>query len=297
MVSRKQKIVLTGGNGFVGKALVNQLKMDNEVVVLDRNSGNADGIKYLNYNYCEISQEQLQGVDQLIHLAWSSVPATSLTYEQELTENIQPSVRLFDLAIKAKIKRIIYFSSAGAVYGDVSVPFRETGPTKPKSTHGRAKLEVENYLKDNISFSNWIIVRPTNIIGLGQKAKRGHGLIPTILQSVNANQELIISGNAKKDYLAINDLVKAVSLFIGDPNIRGIYNIGSGQIFSTLEIVAYAEELLSKKINYRLLPLRENDIERVEVDISRLKEVCSWEPREDIHSLFKLLFLAYFDEI
>jgi UDP-glucose 4-epimerase len=293
MAKSKLKILITGGNGFVGKALVNQLKMDNEVVVLDRNKGNEDGIKYLNYNYCEITQEQLQGVDQLIHLAWTSVPATNLSYEQELSENVQPLIRLFKLAYEARVKQIIYFSSAGAVYGNVKVPFVEDGPTKPISTHGKAKLEVEKFLKGNSNSTNWIIVRPTNIIGIEQKAKRGQGLIPTILQSIRSNKELVINGNAKKDYLAIDDLVKAVSLLILNPNVKGIFNIGSGQVFSTLEIVALVEKELNKKINYRLLPLRENDVERVEVDTSKIVNYLNWSPQVRIKQLIQQIIISY----
>lgn len=290
--SKAKKILVTGGAGFIGSHLVQELAKNNQVKVIDSKVGSIPSVEYLIGDYVSICDCDLSKIDTIIHLAWRSTPASGISLEKEFSENVEPTCEFVRRAKKNGVHNFIFLSSAGAVYGKCDSPCLESQPLKPVSNYGKGKMAVEEYLCQ-IASKNFrvTVLRPTNVIGLGQKLRLGQGLIPAIIHSHLTGERLVIRGNAKKDYLAVTDLVNAIELSLAREVPWSVYNIGSGQLLSTKQIVELSESVWGKPLNVTTSPRKKTDPQRVEVSIAKIKEELGWQPKVEIESLLTQIFV------
>jgi UDP-glucose 4-epimerase len=285
---------LIGGAGFIGRHLVHYLhSKGNEISVIGR-SGISDNIfppdvAYFAGDYGDekFLLDVINDVDCVVNLAYSS--ALKLSFEdpiKDLMVNLPPNNTLFKSIHQTSVKKLIFVSSGGTVYGKAtSLPIHEDHPTNPISSYGITKLVIEKYalMYHELSDLPVICVRPSNVYGEGQKPYTGQGFIPTAIASVLDGREITIFGQTGtiRDYIHVSDTVRGIvsAAEFGSPG--DIYNIGTG-IGKTnreiLKIISQHAKAADLEVKIKPMPTRSFDVPANVLDSARLKSVSGWQP-------------------
>jgi len=283
------KIIVLGGNGFIGTHLVRALSKDCEVVSVGRTPTNVKlpEVRYVcdTIDNTRLLAELVADADTIIHLASDTTPGSSeLQPSIEATNNLLPTLRLLELLQSYHDVHLIYVSSGGAVYGANREGLHsEDSVISPPAYYGAGKAAIEMFLNAyHQQTSNTVtIVRPSNVYGPGQRAKRTFGLIPTIFQCLDENRPLHVWGDGSnlRDYLFIDDLVILLKNVVQHRSGRGleILNAGYGTAYSILQVCQCIEEITGKKLSIQFHPRRRVDLEHVALDSRRAAESFGWE--------------------
>ncbi len=196
-----------GGAGFIGRHLVRELLRTGRTVRVAGRRDRALTKLPVEVEYCQgdirnqdFVSQVLQDVDEVVDLAYSTVPKTS--YENpllDITDNLPSSVGLFDVASRLPIKKLVFVSSGGTVYGESQIlPITETHPTNPISPYGITKLALEKYAQfyHKLQGLPVVCVRPANPYGEGQRAFEGQGFVSTAVASILTGREITIFGES-----------------------------------------------------------------------------------------------------
>lgn len=244
------RIILLGA-GFIGFHLSKALHERAELVVINR-SGVMEAQRFPGVTYIQgdCTNEQLlkqviRPDDVVVFLAYNSVPKTSFEEPlKDINENLPMAVSIFNVVKDIPIKKIIYISSGGTIYGKTpeASPICEKHSTNPISPYGITKLSIEKYAHFYAALFNLpvIIARPSNPFGEHQLPFKGQGFIATAIASMLRGQDITIFGKhgTIRDYLYIDDLTSAlVALIFRTTPFGEIYNIGSGQGMSNIDIL------------------------------------------------------------
>lgn len=292
------KTTLIGGSGFIGSYLSSFLRAKGrEVSVIGRSINTKNQLqKEISYLSGDITNKKfadsfLSSSDEIIYLAHNSTPRTSFDNPfADLNENLITAVSFFEIACQYPIKKIIYISSGGAVYGESEHhSITEDHPTNPISPYGITKLAIEKYAylfykKNSLPV---VCLRPSNVFGSTQKPFIGQGFISTAIASILTNKEIIIYGEkgTTRDYLYINDFAKAVFLALEFALPGQIYNIGSGIGMSNNDIIdkLKANYMLKEKLfNISYNASRPSDVNFNILNSSKFKKLSSWTPEYTI---------------
>jgi UDP-glucose 4-epimerase len=291
------KIVVFGGGGFIGSQLATALfDMDNEVIAFDKPTA-----KYINilekkgvhvYRGDLLNLEDLHKVldsaEIVFHLVSTTVPKTSNENPIfDINSNLIGTLHLLDAAKNHKVRKIVFSSSGGTVYGNPKeIPISEEHPTNPICSYGIIKLTIEKYLQMfwTLYGVDYSILRISNAYGNGQKVNLNQGVIPTIISKTLAGEEIKVwgSGLAVRDYIYVDDVVSA---FLDVLNYRGqerIFNIGSGIGYSVIEIISIIQKELGKSVLYCKDNNSDISVQKNILDITRAKRELNWIPRIDI---------------
>jgi len=285
------KVLVLGGNGFIGSHIVDKLLAANyEVRVFDRSEeiyrSPLPGVdyRYGNFNDSFAIAEALHDIEIVIHLICSSVPATSnLDPEEDIKSNLLSTVSLLENMRKKNIHRMVYLSSGGTVYGNVDENIVcEDHPLNPICSYGIVKLTVEKYLFMYQQLYGFVptIIRPSNPYGPRQGRTGLQGLIGTFLNKIIAGNPIEIWGNGEivRDHFFITDLAQAVLMAI-EKGAMGIFNVGSGQGYSINQILLTLKEIQPFKFDVKYQERREFDVQRVVLDISKAQRTLAWQPK------------------
>lgn len=288
-MTKKNNILLIGGAGFIGtnllKAFINNDSYT--IFVLETPFTNVFKLQYLEKNITIFKgvladYDLLESIivdhkiDIVIHLVSTLIPGSSYDdYKREFENIIFPTVRLMSLCAEKNIK-FVYFSSGGTIYGNNShEKFIETDLREPISYYGLSKQIIE----DSILFEHrrgnlrYLIVRPSNPFGPGQSLNGVQGLIAVAIGKVLANEPIVIwgDGSSVRDYIYIDDLVKAMYELIDKDIENEILNIGSGIGYSINEILSHLKNIVEEKLNVQYETSRSVDVSSVILDISKLQ--------------------------
>lgn len=286
------RVVIVGGAGFVGCAVVDLLRARGfDVCVADsptRLARSADlltGVEQWSFRFGTDdpkSMTPLQGAHVLVHLACTTDPALSMeTVAYDADSNIGPSIRLFDAAVAAGVKRVIFASSGGTVYGvPEQLPIGESSPTRPLSAYGVSKLAIENYLS-LYSALDGITLRIANPYGAYQFRGASVGVIARYLLAHARGEAVEVWGDGRviRDYLAIDDVAEAFVHAITSALPAGPYNIGSGIGASINDIISIIGTQTGAPLRARYLESRPYDVPAVVLDHSRFARATGWRPR------------------
>lgn len=281
------RIVLIGGNGFIGASFIEYIQNEGmEVVCCDLKIPDERTKKTayicMEKEDMEFYRNLLQEEDIVIILKWRGVPATYMDMGRELVENnIVGTMILIEACIEKQIKKIIFASSGGAVYGDTDrLPVREEDVAKPISLYAVQKLMVEEYLKyvSRINGINTIILRIANPFGAKQKPFTGQGIIATFLACniLGRQVEIYGDGNYVRDYIFIDDLSECILQCCKKEMKSGIYNIGSGEGTSVFEICSIIERLTGKAMRYRKHDIGKGQVRNNILDCSKIEQEIGW---------------------
>ena len=305
--------------------IINLLKLDYSLVVIDNFSNSSKGVikrirKISNKDFIVFDADitdrrnlkiifQKYKIMAVIHLAGLKAVGESEIYPLKYyRNNVNGSLILFEEMEIANVKNII-FSSSATVYGrNKNSIFKEEDPLEPFNVYGRTKLIIENLLKDiQNSRKDWkiVILRYFNPIGAHPSGLIGdnpsefpNNLIPFITQvAIRNRDELLIFGNdyptkdgtCKRDYIHVSDLANAhldaLNFLFKNESSLSIFNIGTGESYSVLEVIKIFEDVSGIHIPYRVIDRRPGDIAVCLADPSKAKMLLGWKAKLNLHKM------------
>ena len=285
------RVLVLGGNGFIGSNLIVQLvSAGHKVRIYDRNSLQTHdqllNVEYLNGNLNDTTSvsQALRDIDVVFHLISSSTPTTSnLSPGKDVQDNLVNTIGLLECMKEIGISRIIFLSSGGTIYGDSDKDqINEDHPLNPNCSYGIVKLAVEKYLMMYQRLYDFepMILRISNPYGPWQSNIGVQGLISTLLFKAISNEHVEIWGDGEvvRDYIYINDVVDAC-LKAMESESTEILNIGSGAGESINQIIKIVEEITQSKLDVNYSKCRDLDVKKVVLDIRKAKKVLNWAPK------------------
>lgn len=282
-------MILMLGYGFMGSVLYEQLKdSGHKVRVFSKDiEQNESSDKFRGeFGNLEKQPEIFDDVDLVIDLIHTTVPVTSMkNIIYDVDSNITPTMKMLEIMRQRGVKDIVYISSGGAVYGVYDQgPISEMYPTNPVSSYGVTKLMVEKYLmlhSHNFGLRPCIL-RPSNAYGPGQKLDKPQGIVSYMVYAALCGVEFEVwgDGEAKKDYLHVNDICDAIAKIIeADTFERGIFNIAYGNSVTVSDLIRIVEEKTEKKLKVKFSPAKQFDVNIVELDSSKFRNKYGWVPK------------------
>lgn len=287
-------IALFGGGGFIGRALAHRLTREGRRVRVIGRSPSADPPAGAEQRQADLAdagslRAALEGCATLVHLASTSVPGTAgRDPVADAAENVAGGVRLFEAARETGVRRIVFLSSGGAVYGRAAtIPTPEGEPLRPMGAYGAAKAALEAYLCAWASGGlRATVLRLSNVYGPGQSPTAGQGVVAAFGRRVldGDTVELWGDGAVVRDYLFLDDAVDALaaSLEWDDPGFD-VWNVGSGRGASTLEVLSAVERAAGLRARVRRSPARPYDVPVSILDAAKLR-ARGWLPRVDLEA-------------
>lgn len=287
------KALVIGGNGFIGTHLVEELLHQGwEVTVLDFQERRF-GLMPTNIHFIrgDLSQaylvrEALTGVDVVFHLAWATIHETSnQDPSADVTTNLIPSIHLFEACRQAGVKKIIFTSSGGTVYGPaLALPIPESHPTSPINGYGVTKLAVEKYLYmfHHLHGLEYAILRPSVPYGPLQNPLGRQGAVAVFLYRIAQGLPLTIWGDGlvTRDYFYVSDLVDAFIASANHADLQTrIFNIGGAEELTLLQIIEAGEKVVGKRARIDFLSPRQFDASRIVLDTTLAKQHLHWTPK------------------
>lgn len=319
------KILVTGGAGYIGShTCVELLNAGHEVVVIDNLSNSKEeslhrvaGITGRTLTFYEkdlLDKAALREIfsthpiDAVIHFA--GLKAVGESVEQPLAyyrNNLDSTLSLCEVMREFKVFNLV-FSSSATVYGDPDeVPITEDFPLSAVNPYGRTKLFIERILQDlYVSDERWNIglLRYFNPVGAHESGRIGedpndipNNLMPYITQvAVGKLQQLSVfgddydthDGTGVRDYIHVVDLaighLKALEKLEEDPGVV-IYNLGTGQGYSVLDVVKAFEKASGRDIPYRISDRRPGDAAICYADPSKAEKELDWRAERDLEDM------------
>lgn len=287
------KVLVTGGAGFIGSQIADRLAQeDHEVVVLDDlSSGRREQVPgAANFYQMEVDSRWLDRVvarerpDAVCHLAAQVSVARSVQDPvNDARINILGSLGLIQACHHHQVKRFVFASTGGDIYGDaVQVPTPETYPAAPISPYGSAKLSVEHYLhvyREVYGFSA-VALRLANVYGPRQDPHGEAGVVAIFSRALLEGQPATINGDGlqTRDYVFVGDVVDAFVVALKS-DVRGSYNVGTGVETDVLELYQLVAAAASSSASPLHGPPRPGEQRRSCLDATLIRSQLGWEPR------------------
>lgn len=302
------RYLILGGAGFLGTWTTNRLveNIEDSVVVFDREYADYGRLSQKNHNL-EIRkgnfssydnfEELVEGCDIVFHFISSTNP--SMTHKNictDIEENILSTIRLLDSCVKQNIKKIVFISSGGTVYGRQAnqSPIKETDPTNPISPYGIQKLTIEKYIQlYNYMYKlDYRIIRLSNPFGPYQNPFGNQGVLSSFVYRIVNNLPIIIFGDGSivRDFIYVADAIDMILNIVNKENSDKLYNVGSGVGYSITDGLRIIEYCANKKSIVSYAERRLVDVPINILDISKyLSEVSSTRPNDIRVGITKLI--------
>lgn len=283
-------VLVLGGNGFIGSHIVDELlTAGHSVRVFDRFLEKYRppllGVDYRTGQFGDAFSmaEALQGIEIVYHLISTTVPGTSnLNPVADINDNLIATVVLLDQMVKIGVKRIVYLSSGGTVYGKpLKVPIPEDHPLNPICSYGVVKVAIENYLNmyQELYGLRPTIIRPSNPFGPRQGHEGVQGVIATFIAKIFHDHPIKVWGDGSiiRDYMSVSDLAR-LCVIAGDDKFCGIFNAGSGTGISVTNLIELLKNVSGKQPDVLYELGRAFDVKEMVLDIAHTKTITGWHP-------------------
>ena len=302
-------ILVAGGAGYIGSHTVQELvRQGFDVLVLDNlSSGRRELIGPVPFVQADLLDREALGrvfreheIGAVLHFAsLIQVGESYLNPRKYYTHNLTTSLNLLDAMLESGVRALI-FSSTAAVYGEPrETPIPESHPTRPANPYGRAKLMVEDILRDyeRAHGLRAISLRYFNAAGAALDGSRGEchdpetHLVPNILLSLLGKRPPLQvfggdfptpDGTALRDYIHVTDLAEAHVLALRrllDGHPGDFLNLGTETGHSVLEVIRTAEEVTGRTVPYEVGPRRQGDVAVLLASKARAEKVLGWKAR------------------
>lgn len=284
-------IMLLGATGFIGTNLSIEFSKNkiNRVIAVGKQKEHFKTLeekKLSNLSLLQLNLRKdtdfdslIEGQDIIFHLFSTTTPTTSnLNIAEELDDNIIFSVKLFDACIRQKVKKVVFLSSGGTVYGkETECPLKEDTPTNPISSYGMQKISIEKllYLYNSMYGLDYRIIRLANPYGPYQRPNGILGAVTTFTYKALKGEEIQVYGDGSviRDFIFIDDAVKGMMKIVnGDSNYR-IFNLGCGYGTSINQVLEIIERVLCTDLQITYLKARKVDVPVNYLNIDRYESV------------------------
>ena len=286
------KTLVMGGNGFIGSHLVDKLLSEgHEVRVFDKYQElYRKPLEMVDYHMGDFGNrglvlEALKGIDTVFHLISTTVPKTSNDDPAfDLKSNVVDTLYLIDSCLKCNIKKIVYVSSGGTIYGNAKqIPIDEESPTEPECSYGISKLTIEKYLAlyNHLYGLDYVIVRPSNPYGERQNPSGILGAISVFLGNIARDEPINIWGDGEvvRDYIYVADLVEGIYKAAFTASFYKIFNLGNGEGTSLNQLVQLIKNITNKSFSVKYTEKRIFDIPIIFLNIQRANRELNWVPK------------------
>lgn len=282
-------VLVLGAAGFIGTNLTIQLSQNKEniITLVDKNK-NWFVNEEKHYNSEVIIKESsldlnmdfsvLENQDVVYHLVSSNVPTTSNQHiSQDIQANVLFSSSLFDACVKNGVKKVVFISSGGTVYGkEVACPLSENTPTNPISSYGVQKLTIEKlmYLYNYMYGLDYRIIRLANPYGPYQRPNGVLGAVTTFTYKALKGEEIQVYGDGSviRDFIYIDDAIRGILNIVKGESEHHIFNLGCGYGTSIKEVIETIEAVLKLRVNVLYQKGRAVDVPVNYLDISRYEK-------------------------
>jgi UDP-glucose 4-epimerase len=284
-----KRILVTGGAGFVGSAVVkNLVAQKKDVAILIRKSSNLrrltnslPNVQLINGDLGEINSSfsdiKSFSPDAIVHIAWDGVGGIKRNDLNQL-DNVKSSFELFSLANTIGCK---YFLGVGsqAEYGLSEGIINESQPTTPKSLYGLSKLTTGLMLEKS-SLSNGMAFCWLRLFSSYGPDDESTFMLPYLItQLLQGKMPLLTAGEQIWDYIHVDDVASAVCAAL-DKKVVGIYNLGSGLGHPLRTVIEKVRDLVNPelKLGFGRIPYAKNQVMHLQADITALKSATGWSP-------------------
>jgi len=286
------RVLVTGGAGFIGSHVADHLiEAGHEVVIVDNfATGRRDNLNSkAQFVELDVSSKALQELcaetsfDAVCHLAAQINVTASVTDPQfDARMNIQGTINVLECCVKYEIKRLIFSSTGGAIYGSPEeLPAHEETPSEPVSPYGVSKLACEEYIKmyGRGHDFDYVLLRYSNVFGPRQNAHGECGVcaILTDLMLAGKQPTLFGFGDPVRDYVYAGDVARANVLALEHGTGETI-NISSGTGATVTEIFDALKAVIGFPQDPKLEPLRPGEVESIVCSNDRARDVLGWSP-------------------
>ncbi|MEO6695023.1 MAG: NAD-dependent epimerase/dehydratase family protein [Ignavibacteria bacterium] len=297
-MSKKEICLVYGGGGFIGSHLCECL-LDNgyEVVIFDKLNFTKkniisilDRLKVIegDFNNEVDLKNSLNGVDYVYHLVSSTLPASSNENPiYDVESNLISSLKLFKECSIRNIKKLIFLSSGGTVYGiPETLPVKENYFSSPICSYGIVKRTIEEYLFlfNKMYGLNYNVFRLSNPYGERQNPNAAQGAIAVFVNKAIHEEPIEIWGDGKivRDYIYVKDAVEVLTRAIKIKSTESVFNLSSGQGHTINELIEVIKKISGKKLNINYKDSRNVDVPVSILDNELVKKVFDWKPNTTI---------------
>jgi len=306
MVTKIKKILVTGGAGFIGSNLVNELiKKNHNVVVVDNlSSGKKENINPKTKFYkadvrnkkaiLKIFEKETPKV--VFHFAAQPIVEKAFENPYEAIEtNVMGTVNILEACRKqGDLEKIVVVSSDKAYGKSEQLPYKETCPLKGDHPYDVSKSSAD--LIAQTYFSTYklpvVITRFSNVYGPGDLNLSR--IIPGTMEAIIKNKKFPIRSDGKmiREYTYVKDIAQGcIKLIENKEKVLGqAFNFGSKNIFNVVEVVKKIDQALNTKTNYKILNISKNEIPEQYLDWTKAREILNWQPETNFEDGIKETF-------
>ncbi|RLC69625.1 MAG: GDP-mannose 4,6-dehydratase [Chloroflexi bacterium] len=301
---RGKRVVITGGAGFIGSNLAEELAGENEVILIDDlSTGKVENIEGLlkrgavklvkgSVTDLDFLREQFKGADYVFHLA--ALPSVPRSVADPLASNEINLTGTLNVLIAARDNRVskVIYASSSSVYGDMpNSPKSENMPPSPMSPYGVGKLAGEYYCQvfTQVYGLPTISLRYFNVYGPKQDPSSEYAaVIPRFIVSILKGEPPIIFGDGQqtRDFTFVQDVVEA-NILAAESEATGVFNVGSGSQISINELARLIRRLVGKNLELVHASPRPGDVRHSLADISKAEEAIGYRPRYNLEQGLK----------
>jgi UDP-glucose 4-epimerase len=279
--------LVLGANGFIGSHLVDALAEDGHFVrCFDRYKTGDVVFSNQEHHDTEIMrgdflstaslEAALENMEYVFHFISTTNPFTAENDPVfDLETNVKMSLELFKLCSEKDIKKVIFASTGGAIYGNVDTngPISEDVYPRPISPYAIGKLSIENYLryfktKHNLPYA---VLRISNPYGPRQNTLSGQGVIPIFLERIRDGKPITIYGDGSmiRDYVYVGDIASLIAKNFEKQSDGSVYNLGAGKGYSINELVEIIKRVTGAEPIIESKPTPPTFVQSVVLDTSK----------------------------
>lgn len=284
------RVLVIGGGGFIGRNTAEHLlRAEHDVRIYTKTKDVAPlDCRY----YCRDLmtdariEELLEGVQAVLYFVTASTPLTSMQNPSLVYQmDIPMLTKVLDACVQKNVRRVVFASSGGTIYGESSQVNTEESETWPLCHYAVGKLTCEKLLQlyNNLYGMENISLRISNPYGLGQDPNTGVGAITVFVNQILQGKTLTIfgDGSAMRDFVHVNYVVQAFEKALTwefDRGVLPVFNIGSGKALTLRQVIALISRAIDRPVNITCQPRRLFDVQHNALSIEKAVRVLQYAP-------------------